>query len=102
MFCPQCGTSAQSQQVFCSTCGTRLDAQSQDASLLDNPWSRSGVNLDEINAPAPMKFVQTIRFSYKNYLRFSGRASRSEYWYWTLFNVLGFVAAYVVYFLYLL
>ena len=83
--------------MFCATCGIRLIAQSQDASLLDNPWSRSGVNLDEINAPVPMNFVEAIKFSYKNFLRFSGRASRSEYWYWTLFNVLGFIIAYIAY-----
>lgn len=26
-----------------------------------------------------------VTFSYSNYAKFSGRASRSEYWYWTLF-----------------
>jgi uncharacterized membrane protein YhaH (DUF805 family) len=98
MFCPNCGTSAVSQQEFCASCGTGLTAQSQDASASNNPLPQPGVNLDEVNAPAPMNLVGTVKFSYKNYARFSGRGSRSEYWYWYLFNVLGFVAAYVYYF----
>jgi uncharacterized membrane protein YhaH (DUF805 family) len=97
MFCPICGTSVISRQVFCVSCGTRLDTQSQDSSVTGNSWSNSGVNLDELNAPSPMRFVEAIKFSYKNYFRFSGRASRSEYWYWTLFNVLGYITAYIAY-----
>ena len=51
-----------------------------------------------INAPKAMKFIETIKFSYKNYVNFNGRASRSEFWYWVLFNILaafglGFVAS---------
>ena len=41
-----------------------------------------------INAPRAMKFIETIKFSYKNYVNFNGRASRSEFWYWALFNIL--------------
>jgi uncharacterized membrane protein YhaH (DUF805 family) len=39
-----------------------------------------------------MDFPQAIKSGFRNYVRFGGRASRSEYWYWTLFAVLvGFV-----------
>jgi uncharacterized membrane protein YhaH (DUF805 family) len=41
-----------------------------------------------VNAPKAMKFLETIKFSYNNYLNFNGRASRSEFWYWVLFNIL--------------
>jgi len=41
-----------------------------------------------INAPRAMKFFETIRFSYKNYSNFEGRASRSEFWYWVQFVAL--------------
>ena len=52
-----------------------------------------------INAPRDMKFIETIKFSYKNYVNFNGRASRSEFWYWVLFNILaafGFIFVAVV------
>ena len=36
-----------------------------------------------------MNFGQAISNGFSNYVTFSGRAIRSEYWYWTLFVVLG-------------
>ncbi len=36
-----------------------------------------------------MKFDQAVRTGFQKYANFSGRASRSEYWYWTLFFYVG-------------
>src|SRR5947207_3501502 len=35
-----------------------------------------------------MTFGQAISSGFQNYVNFSGRASRSAYWYWMLFGVL--------------
>ncbi|MEC7861804.1 MAG: DUF805 domain-containing protein, partial [Verrucomicrobiota bacterium] len=35
-----------------------------------------------------MSFIEAIKSGFCNYFTFSGRASRSEYWYWILFGVL--------------
>jgi uncharacterized membrane protein YhaH (DUF805 family) len=35
-----------------------------------------------------MGFGQAISSGFNNYVNFNGRASRSEFWYWTLFAVL--------------
>ena len=35
-----------------------------------------------------MKFGEAISSGFSNYVSFKGRASRSEYWYWTLFVTL--------------
>ena len=35
-----------------------------------------------------MQFQDAIRSGFRNYVTFSGRASRSEYWYWVLFGFL--------------
>ena len=32
-----------------------------------------------------MNFVEAVKSGFSNYVNFSGRAIRSEYWYWTLF-----------------
>ena len=98
MFCSNCGNSAASQQVFCSSCGHRLNAQSQSqsASASNQPSSLPGIDLNADNAPKPMSFIETIKFSYKNYVRFSGRASRSEYWYWHLFVWIGFMVSVMI------
>lgn len=93
MFCSNCGTSAASQQVFCVSCGHRLNLQTQPASTFTNLSPQSRVDLDAVNAPKSMSFIETIKFSYKNYACFTGRASRSEYWYWVLYIWLGFIVS---------
>lgn len=40
-----------------------------------------------------MGFSQAIASGFQNYVNFSGRACRSEYWFWTLFAVLISIAA---------
>ena len=43
-----------------------------------------------------MGFVEAIRSGFSNYVNFSGRAPRSEYWYWTLFTVLVGIVANII------
>ena len=43
-----------------------------------------------------MDFISAIKSGFSNYFNFSGRASRSEYWYWTLFTVIvGFALGFI-------
>ena len=35
-----------------------------------------------------MNFLESIKSGFRNYATFGGRASRSEYWWWTLFTVI--------------
>lgn len=93
MFCSNCGRSIEAEQVFCVSCGQRLNAQSKAASASIHQPSLPRVDLDAENAPKQMSFIETIKFSYKNYARFSGRAARSEYWYWVLFVWVGLIVS---------
>ena len=43
-----------------------------------------------------MNFVQAISSGFSNYLKFSGRAIRSEYWYWVLFTIVGSIVAGII------
>lgn len=91
MFCGKCGASVENTQVFCVSCGFQLNTQSSataSSTVLPPPLN---ANMSIANAPKPMGLIETIKFSYKNYARFSGRASRSEYWYWYLFTFGGFI-----------
>ena len=36
-----------------------------------------------------MNFVQAIKSGFTHYVTFSGRACRSEYWFWVLFALIG-------------
>jgi len=43
-----------------------------------------------------MGFTQAISSGFSNYVGFSGRACRSEYWYWTLFAIIVAIVAAVI------
>lgn len=40
-----------------------------------------------------VEFTEAIRSGFQNYVTFSGRARRAEYWWWTLFYILMSVVA---------
>ena len=40
-----------------------------------------------------MNFGEAIKSGFSNYVNFSGRAVRSEYWFWTLFTIIGVAIA---------
>ena len=40
-----------------------------------------------------MNFVDAIKSGFDNYVGFSGRAARSEYWFWTLFVIIASIVA---------
>jgi uncharacterized membrane protein YhaH (DUF805 family) len=43
-----------------------------------------------------MTFQQAVKSCFSKYVTFSGRASRSEYWYWVLFATLGSIVALII------
>ena len=43
-----------------------------------------------------MNFAQAITSAFRHYVTFSGRASRSEYWLWILFVIIGGVATGII------
>jgi uncharacterized membrane protein YhaH (DUF805 family) len=43
-----------------------------------------------------MTFGEAIKAGFQNYVNFTGRASRSEFWYWVLFVILVSIAASVI------
>ena len=103
-FCSKCGARLADGAELCSQCGT-----SQSASAQFDPYSvgvnyvggNSSVYVDP-NAPIIPNFIEAVSICFQKYVSFQGRASRSEYWYWTLFTfllnaavgiLLGYIAA---------
>ena len=43
-----------------------------------------------------MGFSEAIQSGFNNYVNFAGRASRSAYWYWVLFNVVLSIVANII------
>ena len=72
MKCPTCGRDNPENAQFCGVCGTNLI--SGEVSV--------GTELPMVG------FGQAISRGFSNYFTFSGRATRAEYWFWTLFSTL--------------
>lgn len=106
MFCASCGVESGQNGSFCQSCGKPLNASAPVnpptiapnfpsaptfPSFQTNP-SAFPPGIDAMtppfmiasNAPRAMKLDEAVKFGYKNYANFKGRASRSEYWYWVL------------------
>jgi uncharacterized membrane protein YhaH (DUF805 family) len=43
-----------------------------------------------------MNFSDSIKLGFSNYVNFTGRACRSEYWYWVLFTVIVSIVTFVI------
>jgi uncharacterized membrane protein YhaH (DUF805 family) len=44
----------------------------------------------------PMGFGDAIKSGFSNYVNFSDRACRSEYWYWVLFVFIGYIVTSII------
>ena len=73
--------------------------------LVSNQWERSEyanridsgrVCLFQSSKPNKMTFGESIKTCFSKYADFTGRASRSEYWWWFLFVLLATVATSIV------
>lgn len=71
MKCPNCGREILDDSNFCEFCG--------------KPVVRSKVNKKKSYV---MTFGQSVSTCFSKYATFSGRASRSEYWWWMLFTLI--------------
>ena len=54
----------------------------------DTSYASAGAGYSAQPLPS-VSFVEAVKSGFRNYANFSGRARRSEYWYWVLFTVLG-------------
>ena len=66
-FCPNCGYEHDPAAAVCVKCGIPLNAEKSE-------------NVNSLGG--------AIQSCFKKYVTFTGRANRSEYWYWALFTVL--------------
>ena len=84
MKCQTCGNDNPYDSGFCGMCG---------ASLSVSAGSDIGAALFEL----PMvSFMEAVKLGFSKYFRFSGRSTRAEYWWWTLFVVMADIVLAVV------
>ena len=73
-YCTNCGYKLESGWRACPNCGTAIDP---------SDYAACGESVD--NAPEIPSFGRAIVICFRKYVDFSGRASRSEFWFWFLF-----------------
>ena len=98
MFCRECGFANPVSSQFCVSCGAQMTKLDESPVLpapavIDLPppsFVPHFVGADSLLplAPKKMSFGEAIKYCFKNYANFKGRASRSEYWYFYLFGIL--------------
>ena len=91
MKCTTCGSDIPGDAKFCGVCGASLATPQSDLVVGDRPTeSRQGVAYDGEEPPElPMvEFIDAIKRGFQNYFKFSGRATRAEYWWFILFTQL--------------
>ena len=83
MNCPKCGEVSSDKDLFCGSCGTFLNRVSTGI----EPGTSSEEEKEAANTPElPMvEFGESIGRGFRNYITFSGRATRAEYWWFFLF-----------------
>ena len=82
MICPHCGRSVP-EAAFCTECGERMNSRGAQSSSYGS--AHYGTMMEPVRS---IGFAEAVRNFFKNYAVFGGRATRSEYWFVVLFNMI--------------
>ena len=93
MICINCNYEIPDGVIFCPVCGRRLAA---DRAALPPAQPRMYGGYADKGSPRFVGFGEAIGLFFKNYVNFSGRSTRSEYWFAYLFVVLVYFACIAV------
>ena len=98
MFCPNCGNQLSDDAKFCASCGAQITAAgagaqaAQNAAPVQDAYQNASAQNNAYQYGMPpvraIGFGEAIKNFFTNYANFSGRATRSEFWFAYLFNFL--------------
>lgn len=102
MFCPNCGTQLPDGAKFCTNCGSAIsstDTQTSNSTTNESPKVETSAPVPPVAEPSssqpipktyePIGFVDALKYMFKHYADFKGRARRQEYWFIYLWYVIG-------------
>ena len=89
MFCSNCGYKLEDGVKFCPNCGTSQTKTENTQPVTEIPIAtQQKTDTDEqFQSSVKIGFVQAMKLYFENLLNFKGRATRSEYWWSFLFNI---------------
>jgi uncharacterized membrane protein YhaH (DUF805 family) len=79
-YCSICGNGLVETAIICPRCGSAAGNSPKPAGL--GSWSQTP------HVPQRVSYSQAVSSAFRKYARFTGRATRSEYWWFYLFTVL--------------
>ena len=88
--CPYCAEDIQVDAVKCKYCKSSLNEEEQQQTVQEE---QPTVAKETYVRQPPLGFFVAVSTCLRKYFNFSGRARRSEYWYFILFCVLIYIAA---------
>lgn len=95
MYCTNCGKEIANDSKFCTFCGSPIKSQTVNPAQHEEPRPAqprvSSLSRTEYSAHEPQEMVsfgKAISTCFSKYATFTGRAQRSEYWWWYLFEII--------------
>ncbi|GHU54793.1 hypothetical protein FACS1894132_09960 [Clostridia bacterium] len=88
MYCPKCNEYNVDNATFCSNCGEKLQGQTSTQNYSQQNYNQHGYNQQGESQVKNFNLITAWVHCIKNYVNFSGRARRSEFWFFTLFNII--------------
>ena len=95
MFCSECGKELKEGAMFCPECGAKVKVvetvQVEETVAQTEPvyTEPTPVQMQQpVSNGDSVTFTQAVRLYFQNYANFSGRATKAEYWWAFLFNLL--------------
>lgn len=88
-FCSNCGTKIENGAAFCPNCGTKqatTASSTNQQTYYAQPNAYAYANVNTEGSPKNVNFGEAIKLYFKNYANFTGRSTKSEYWWAFLFN----------------
>lgn len=93
-FCSHCGSELPADAKFCENCGAPVEAAppadaqgSYEAPKMTFEEPRDEKPEFQGSLPKKVTFLESVKRFFTNYAEFHGRASRSEYWYFFLAEI---------------